>query len=57
MGGKAIAYYLGTCLLAVVTGLAMMNLIQPGVIGEWSISRLKCKPCAQTHIMRHSRFF
>ena len=32
MGLKAIAYYMGTCLLAVLVGLAMVNLIQPGII-------------------------
>ena len=32
MGLKAIAYYMGTCLLAVLVGLAIVNLIQPGII-------------------------
>lgn len=32
MGLKAIAYYMVTCLLAVLVGLAMVNLIQPGII-------------------------
>ncbi len=32
MGLKAITYYMGTCLLAVLVGLAMVNLIQPGII-------------------------
>ncbi|HVT36577.1 MAG TPA: dicarboxylate/amino acid:cation symporter [Nevskiaceae bacterium] len=32
MGLQAIAYYTVTCALAVVTGLAMINLIKPGII-------------------------
>lgn len=32
MGARAIAYYLLTCLLAVVTGLLMVDLIEPGII-------------------------
>ena len=32
IGGKAMAYYVVTGLLAVVTGLAFVNLLQPGVI-------------------------
>lgn len=32
MGGRAIVYYVATCLLAVLTGLAVINLVQPGII-------------------------
>ncbi|PTU31000.1 dicarboxylate/amino acid:cation symporter [Stenotrophobium rhamnosiphilum] len=32
MGLKAITYYTGTCLAAVLVGLALINLIQPGII-------------------------
>ncbi|GAC1621676.1 MAG: dicarboxylate/amino acid:cation symporter [Nevskia sp.] len=32
MGVKAMTYYLGTSLLAVLTGLAMINLLHPGII-------------------------
>ncbi len=32
IGGKAMIYYIGTCLLAVLTGLLFVNLIEPGVI-------------------------
>ncbi|TXI85954.1 MAG: dicarboxylate/amino acid:cation symporter [Cupriavidus sp.] len=32
MGLKAVAYYMMTCLLAVLVGLTIVNLIQPGVI-------------------------
>ena len=32
MGLKAVAYYMMTCLLAVLVGLAIVNLIQPGII-------------------------
>lgn len=32
MGLKAVAYYMVTCLLAVLVGLAIVNVIQPGVI-------------------------
>ncbi len=32
MGSRAMIYYLSTCLMAVLIGLAMVNLIHPGVI-------------------------
>lgn len=32
MGAKAMAYYLGTSLLAILTGLMVINLLHPGVI-------------------------
>jgi Na+/H+-dicarboxylate symporter len=32
MGVRALAYYIGTCTMAVLIGLAMINLIQPGII-------------------------
>lgn len=32
MGLKAVAYYMVTCLLAVLVGLAMVNVVQPGII-------------------------
>jgi proton glutamate symport protein len=32
MGVRAMVYYIATCLLAVVTGLLMVNLLQPGII-------------------------
>ncbi|TCJ14677.1 dicarboxylate/amino acid:cation symporter [Parasulfuritortus cantonensis] len=32
LGGKTLAYYLTTTLLAVLVGLAMVNLVQPGVL-------------------------
>lgn len=32
MGLKAVAYYMVTCLLAVLVGLAIVNLVQPGII-------------------------
>ncbi|MDD5367094.1 MAG: dicarboxylate/amino acid:cation symporter [Gallionellaceae bacterium] len=33
LGGKTIAYYLTTSTLAILVGLAMVNLVQPGVLG------------------------
>lgn len=32
LGGKTLVYYLSTSLLAILVGLAMVNLIQPGVV-------------------------
>jgi len=32
MGVRAIVYYLATCLLAILTGLVMINLLKPGII-------------------------
>ena len=32
MGTRALAYYIGTCTMAVLIGLLMINLIQPGII-------------------------
>ncbi len=41
MGSKTLAYYIATTLLAILTGLLLVNLIQPGVIGgEPASSRL-----------------
>src|ERR1041385_3367623 len=32
MGLRAIAYYVATCLLAILTGLLVINLVKPGII-------------------------
>ena len=41
LGGKTFLYYMSTSLLAILTGLLLANLIQPGVIdGEAAASRL-----------------
>ncbi|MBZ2187652.1 dicarboxylate/amino acid:cation symporter [Alcanivorax sp. JB21] len=33
LGSKTLAYYLGTSLIAVIVGLLVVNMIQPGIIG------------------------
>lgn len=41
LGGKTVAYYLGSSLLAILTGLALVNLLAPGIIdGEPAGDRL-----------------
>lgn len=37
IGGRAIAFYLTTSLIAIVTGIAMVNLIQPGAGADLSL--------------------
>lgn len=39
LGGKTLAYYLSTSLLAVLTGLVLVNLIQPGIGAELGLER------------------
>ncbi len=40
MGLRAIAYYVATCLLAILTGLLVINLLQPGIIDGAPAGRL-----------------
>src|ERR1041385_2921389 len=40
MGFRAIAYSLATCLLAILTGLVVINLFHPGVIGGEPVGHL-----------------
>lgn len=49
MGFKAMSYYLGTSLLAVLTGLAMINLLHPGIIDGVPAAKLLGLTDASAH--------
>ncbi|MFQ3670395.1 MAG: dicarboxylate/amino acid:cation symporter [Verrucomicrobiia bacterium] len=49
LGSKTVAFYLGTCLVAVLIGLVCVNLIRPGLVhGEPARDLLTLSPLADT---------
>lgn len=49
LGGKTILYYLTTSLLAILVGLVLVNLIQPGVVDGEPIKNILAVTDAQIH--------